>query len=476
MKFDKRMGVLIVLMVFAVAAVGIIGVMKKPVLINSPAQDLEVTVYNSNLGVIKEYRTNYLDSGLNTVLYEGVASSIDPSSVKLKSLNGNIEVLEQNFQYDIVSKEKILEKYVGKDITAYQIYGDKKELIDGTLLSYSGDQLIIKDKDGKINILSVDDLVLPDLPEGLITKPTLEWQIDSKESKNQTLELSYMTSGMSWNADYVAVTNDNDDKLDLSGWVTVKNNAGTTFNNVSLKLIAGDVHRTATTVPAYLGDTNVAYKSAGAASQFQEQSLFEYHMYDLQRRTTLKDNEEKQLSLMSADGIGVEKEYIYQDIQNWYWYGSSWSDNSEKKVNVMLNFNNSEANNLGIPLPKGTVKLFKKDASGKLQFIGEDSIDHTPKDETINLLVGQAFDVVGERKQMNMKDLGGYYEYTWEVTLRNHKSQDITVSVLENTAGDWDITQENIGHIKESNNKIKWKVPVKANGETTLSYTIRYKK
>lgn len=477
MKFDKRIGVLIALMVLAVAAVGIIGVLKKPVLINSPAEDLEVTVYNSNLGVVKEYRTNYLDSGLNTVLYEGVASNIDPSSVKLKSINGNIEVLEQNFQYDIVSREKILEKYVGKDITAYQIYGDKKELIEGTLLSYSGDQLVLRDKDGKINILSVNSLVLPDLPEGLITKPTLEWQIDSKEAKNQTLELSYMTGGMSWSADYVAVTNDNDDKLDLNGWVTVKNNAGTTFNNVSLKLIAGDVHRTSVATPSiYMEDVNGAYKTAAGSSQFREQSLFDYHMYDLQRRTTLKDNEEKQLSLMSANGIGVEKEYVYDDIQNWYWYGSSWSDTTEKKIDVMLNYNNSEANNLGIPLPKGTVKIFKKDASGKLQFIGEDAIDHTPKDETIRLLAGQAFDIVGERKQMNMKDLGGYYEYTWEVTLRNHKSGDITVSVLENTAGDWEITNENIDHVKESNNKIKWKVPVKANSETKLTYTIRYKK
>ncbi len=475
MKYDKRIGVLIALIVLAVAAVGVIEVLKKPVLINSPAEDLEVTIYNSDLGVVKEYRTNYLDSGLNTVLYEGVASNIDPSSVKLKSLDGNIEVLEQNFQYDLVNKETILDKYIGKDITAYQIYGDNKELIEGTLLSYSGDQLILKDKDGKINILSANDLVLPDLPEGLITKPTLEWQINSQEAKNQTLELSYMTSGMSWSADYVAVTNDNDDKIDLNGWVTVKNNAGTTFNNVSLKLVAGDVNRVTTPAPQYSEDLNMA-KTAAGSSQFQEQSLFEYHMYDLQRRTTLKNNEEKQLSLMSANNIGVEKEYVYDDIQNWYWYGSPWSDASEKKVDVLLKFNNSEANNLGIPLPKGTVKLFKKDSEGKLQFIGEDSIDHTPKDETISLSVGQAFDIVGERKQMDMKDLGGYYEYSWQVTLRNHKSEDITVTVVENTAGDWEITQENIDHIKDSNNKIEWKVPVRANSEADLTYTIRYKK
>ena len=474
MKFDKRFGVLLVLMVFAMGALGIMESMKKPVLINTQADDLEVTVYNSDLGVVKEYRTNYLDSGLNTVLYEGVASSIDPSSVKLKSLNGHIDVLEQNYQYDLVSKEKILEKYVGKDITAYQIYGDKKELVEGNLLSYSGDQLILKDKDGKINIVSVNDLVLPDLPEGLITKPTLEWTVETNESNNHTLELSYMTGGMSWKADYVAVTNDKDDKLDLNGWVTVRNNAGTTFNNAKLKLVAGDVNR----APAPSMEMNAGAmmdKVSAASSQFQEESLFEYHMYDLQRKTTLKNNEEKQLSLLSSNDIGVEKEYIFDDLSGWY-YGNSWSDASQKKVNVMLNFNNSEKNNLGIPLPKGTIKVFKKDSAGQLQFIGEDSIDHTPKDETIRLLVGQAFDIVGERKQMDMNILSNWYEYTWEVTLRNHKNEDITVSVLENTGGDWEITKENVDHIKESNNQIKWNVPVKANSDATLTYTIRYKK
>jgi hypothetical protein len=474
MKYDKKIGVFLVLMVFAVAAVGIIESMKKPVLINAKAEDLEVTVYNSNLGVVKEYRTNYLDSGLNTVLYEGVASSIDPSSVKLKSLNGSIEVLEQNYQYDIVSKEKILEKYIGKDITAYQIYGDKKELVEGTLLSHNGDQLILKDKDGKINILSVSDLVLPELPEGLITKPTLEWMVESKEAKNHTLELSYMTGGMSWNADYVAVTNDNDDKLDLNGWVTVQNNAGTTFENAKLKLVAGDVNRVAAPSAAR-GDMYMEKTLNAGASQFVEESLYEYHMYDLQRKTTLKNNEEKQLSLLTSNDIGVVKEYIYDDLSGWY-YGGSWSDSSEKKVKVMLNFNNSKENNLGIPLPKGTVKVFKKDSAGKLQFIGEDAIDHTPKDETIRLYTGQAFDIVGERKQMDMNILSNWYEYTWEVTLRNHKNADITVTVLENTGGDWEITKENVNHIKESNNRIKWKVPVKANGEAKLTYTIRYKK
>ena len=477
MKADKKtIGLALLALVCIVAAVNVMNSMNKPIMINAKAEDLEVTVYNSDLGVVKEYRSNYLDQGENTVLYEGVASRIDPTSVKLRSTNGNVDVLEQNFRYDLVSREKILEKYLDKKITAYQIYGDKKELIEGTLLSYSGSQVILQDKEGKILIVSISDLELPELPEGLITKPTLEWLVQSNESKNQTLELSYMTSGMSWKADYIAVTNQDDTKLDLNGWVTVTNNAGTTFNNASLKLVAGDVNRVQPAAYPRNGMMeDVAYKTAGS-SQFTQEALYEYHMYDLQRKTTLRSNEEKQLSLLSANGIGIDKEYVYDDISSWWWYGSGWSDAGEKKVNVMLNFDNSEKNNLGIPLPKGTVRVFKKDSSGKLQFIGEDAIDHTPKDETIRLLTGQAFDIVGERKQMDMNILSNWYEYTWEVTLRNHKAEDIAVTVLERTGGDWEITQENYNHIKESNNKIKWKVPVKANGETKLTYTIRYKK
>lgn len=475
-KTKKIMGAVVLLILFAVLAVSITNILNRPVVIDSKADDLEVTVYNTNLGVVKEYRSTYMDAGDNNVLYEGVASQIDPTSVRLRSTNGNIDVLEQNFRYDLVSREKILEKYLGKDITAYQVYGDTRNIVEGTLLSHSGSQLILKDRDGKIQILNVNDLTLPELPEGLIIKPTLQWIVNSREAKNHTLELSYMTRGMSWKADYVAVTNNDDTSMDLTGWVTVTNNAGTTFENTALKLVAGDVNlvRAPSAAPMYAEDS-IKVKTLGS-SQFTEQALFEYHMYDLQRRTTLRNNEEKQITFLESEGMKVEKEYVYDDIQSWYWYGSHYYDTSKKKIDVTLYFNNSRGNNLGIPFPKGTVRVFKKDNEGRLQFIGEDSIDHTPKDETVRLLIGQAFDIVGERKQMNMRDLGGYYEYSWEVTIRNHKDADIIVTVIERTGGDWEITSENIMHEKESQNKIKWKVPVKANNEAKLVYTIRYKK
>ena len=474
---DKKIAFVVIGLVIGVTLIGLaagVNPINSPIIIDSEAEDLEVTIYNVDLGVVKEYRAKYLPAGVINVLYEGVASRIDTTSVRLKAVDSVIEVVEQNYQYDLVSKDKILKKYINKDIVAYLTYGDRKEMIEGTLLSYRGDQLIIRDKEGLIQIIDSNNQVLPELPEGLITNPTLAWILNVTESRNHTLELSYMTSGMSWDADYVIVTNRNDTKLDLNGWVTVTNNAGTTFKDTALKLVAGDVHR----APEEVVEWVIAREEVAAprASQFEEEALFEYHMYDLQRRTTLKNNEQKQISLLEVTDVDVEKEYVYDDIPRWWWYGGDWSDTGEKKVDVMLNFNNSEGNNLGIPLPKGTVRVFTNDKAGKLQFIGEDSIDHTPKDETISLSIGHAFDVVGERTQMDFNKSANWHVYEWAVNLRNHKDADIVVTVVERTSGDWEITKENYNHTKVSNNEIEWRVPVKANSESTLTYTIRYKR
>ncbi|RCV63475.1 hypothetical protein C5S53_13490 [Methanophagales archaeon] len=477
MNIDKKILAVILGLVIGISLVGLaagVDQSTSPIVIDTEAEDLELTIYNADLGVVKEYRTKYIPEGVNNVLYEDVASRIDPTSVRLKALDSEMEVVEQNYQYDLVNRDKILKKYIDKEIVAYLTYGDKKETIEGTLLSYEGDRLTIRDNDGMIQIVDSNNLVLPELPEGLITKPTLAWILNVTESRNHTLELSYMTAGMSWNADYVVVTSKNDSKLDLNGWVTVTNNAGTTFKNTSLKLVAGDVHRVRDeilyTTPYYMA------APTPRASQFEEEALFEYHMYDLQRRTTLKNNEKKQISLLEATDVEVEKEYVYDDIRNWWRYGNDWSDTGEKKVDVWLNFNNSAKNNLGIPLPKGTVRVFTNDKEGKLQFIGEDSIDHTPKDETISLFVGQAFDIVGERTQMDFNKYADWYEYEWAVNLRNHKDEDIVVTVLERTSGDWQITEENYNHTKKSNNEIEWLIPVEADSKSTLTYTIRYKR
>ncbi len=430
--------------------------------------ETEVTVYNSNLGIVKQSTILSLDDGVNSISFPGVASSIDTTSVKLKSMDDSFEVLEQNYQYDLVNKQKLLEKYVDKNIRGYKVMGNIKEPVAGKLLASSGNELILGMDNGGIEILTLNDIMLPKLPNGLITKPTLEWLILNSIKGDKIAELSYMTSGMSWRTDYVAVIDNSDSILDLNAWVTVNNNCGTTFDNASLKLVAGDVNRVQSpSVQRY----NIAYdmEEKAGASQFQEEQLFEYHMYDLNRKTNLGNNEQKQISLLSALGVAVVKEFVFEGQGGW-WYSSV--DN--KKIQVKLNLVNSLDNGLGIPLPKGLIRVFKKDSKDKLQFIGEDNIDHTPKDETIRILLGNAFDIVGERKQMKVKDLGCQHEVSWQISLKNHKNEDAVVTVLENAYWDWEIVSENYDHIKESNEKIKWHIPVKKDGESVLSYTIRY--
>ncbi|MBD3262250.1 MAG: DUF4139 domain-containing protein [Candidatus Altiarchaeales archaeon] len=457
--------VFFILMMNPVAGLDLFGFLKEN---QQSTPGLEVTVYNSDLGVVKEVTDLSLSEGVGWHSYVGVASGIDPTSVKLRSLDGSFAVLEQNYEYDLVSKQKILEKYLGENIKGYLILGEVKEPVEGRLLASAGNELILEKASGQIQIVSVDNLLLPSLPSGLVTKPTLNWMIRNKGAGNKTAELSYMTSGLSWMADYVLVSNEEDTQMDLNGWVTVTNNAGKTFENATLKLVAGDVNRV-TAPQARYKTMDYTMEAVGSVNQFSQQQLFEYHMYNLDRKTTLKDRQQKQVSLFEALGAPIEKEYIYENTGGW-WRVSEDS----KKIQVKLNFDNKEENGLGMPLPKGRVRVFKYDKQGLLQFVGEDSIDHTPKDETLRILVGSAFDIVGERKQMNVEDLGCQYEVTWEVTLRNHKDEDVVVTVLENAYWDWEIVYENHEHQKESNQKIKWRVPVPADGESTLTYTIRY--
>jgi hypothetical protein len=430
---------------------------------------VEVTVYNTNLGIVKEGRTIILADGLSKHAFEGVASKIDPTSVKLQSQDGSFQVLEQNYQYDLVSKEKILEKYLGKEITGYKVYGDTKEVVEGTLLASHGSELILQKTDGRIQVVAVNDLLLPSLPEGLIVKPTLEWLIQNNGAGSKKAQLSYMTSGMSWIADYVLVTNPDDTLMGLNGWVTITNNAGATYENAKLKLVAGDVNRIKTASAQRDMYQTMEVYAAGASDQFAQEQLFEYHMYDLQRPTTLRDNEQKQISLLEARNAKINKEYVYETRGTWYSQPAE-----DAKIQVKLNFQNSRENGLGMPLPKGRVRMFKADSKGSLQFIGEDSIDHTPRDETLRLLAGNAFDIVGERVQANVQKIGCVHEVSWEIKLRNHKDEDVSVTVLENAYWDWEIVRESHQHTKESNRKISWQIPVKSGGESALTYTIRY--
>ena len=432
------------------------------VCIAQDAGDTELTIYNQNFGVVKQTRTLTLEEGMNTVFISDVAKLIDPTSVSVKDLTATTYVLEQNYLYDLVNKQKIYEKYIGKEITAKDAEGNT---IKGVLLSFSGNELILENSTG-VHIVHAEQVSLPELPEGLITKPTLKWLLDTDQGGTHAVQVSYMTSGLNWVADYVAVVNEDDTAVDLTCWVTITNNSGASYKNARLKLIAGDVHRV-TDAPAREFEVYEEAK-AGAPPQFEEEAFFEYHLYTLQRRTDIADNQQKQVTLFEASKVSVKKEYVFDP-------GYSYRGSTQNyKIKVMLALENTENNNMGMPLPKGKIRVYKKDSEGQLQFIGEDLIDHTPKNEKIRIYVGDAFDIVGEKKETDYNKISDrVVEISYEVTLRNHKEEDVTIAVLQHIWGDWEIRKSSHDWEKEDAWTAVWYVNVSKDGDVTITYTIR---
>ena len=434
-------------------------------------KDVMVTIYNGNLGLVKDTREVRLDSGMLEVQFADVAALIDPTSVHLKSLTdpAALRILEQNYEYDLLTSAKLLEKYVGKKVRLYQSNGSYQE---ATLLSTNGP---IYEINGQIHMGHSGQVVLPALPDNLVSKPTLVWLLRSAKAAAQRVEASYLTGGISWKADYVMVINPADNRSDLTGWVTIDNKSGSTYSNAALKLVAGDINRAP--------DRNregrlmeVASKAASPAMadrDFKSEGFFEYHLYTLDGRTTLKDNQTKQLSLMSASDVPVDKHYIYYGAAD-YFRTQSGVPMSKQKVGVYLELKNTKENRLGQPIPKGRVRVYKADTSGSQQLIGEDWIDHTPKDEKIKIKMGEAFDVVGQRTQKDWKRIASnLYEVEWEISLRNHKKEAITVEVNEPMPGDWEVLRETHPHEKIQAFTAQWKIAVPKEGETKLVYRTR---
>lgn len=422
-------------------------------------KSVSVTVYNDNLGVIKDLREVTVPEGLTTIKVVDVAQLIDPTSVHI-SLDG--DVLEQNYQYDLVSLNKILQKYVDNNI---RLIGEKDELIEGKLLSIYGGQIVIEKREGGL-------LMIPDaskyrfsvdaLPEGLITKPTLVWTVNSNTSSKQDVEISYQTSGMKWHTEYVAVLNKDDSKVDLNSWVSIENNSGTTYKDAKLKLVAGDVHR-AEQPRGRVYEKQISYAEADA--QFVEQEFFEYHIYNLQRNATVANNETKQISLFESQDVGVEKKYLYKSGH----YGGS-----DGKVAVIVEFKNSKDNNLGVPMPKGKVRVYKSDGEA-IEFVGEDWVDHTPKNEKVKLIIGNAFDVVAAEKMTDHKKITNrIYEQAWEIKLSNRKDEDVVVDVQKTLGLNWEIMKKSHNYEKENAQTLVFKIPVKKDSTTELTFTVRY--
>lgn len=454
-----------------------------------PASALEVTVYNSNLGLIKETRPFTLKNGVNSVQVVDVAAQIDPTSVHFKSLTAPeaVSVLEQDFRYDLISQEKILQRYLGREIELqrYGLDGTRKEVIKGTLLSAAGGR-VMKVGD-KLVLNPQGEAILPELPEGLLTKPTLMWLLNARKGGEHKGEISYLTGGLSWNADYVLVVDKDDAKADLNAWVTVSNNSGATYKDAKLKLVAGDIHRAPQPQVVRGGRMYAAkMRMEEADGGMTEKSFFEYHMYSLGRATTLADNSSKQVEMASAAGVPVRKLFTYDGVQGvqWNYFGDAayWDPNyglqSGKKVAVHFEFDNKKTEGLGIPLPKGRVRVYKKDHDGSLQLAGEDAIDHTPKDEKVRVKMGESFDLVGERKRIDYKsDLKGRrFEETFEIKLRNHKDADAAVTVVEHLYRwtNWKVAGASAKWVKRDAQTIEFPVTVKKDGETVVTYTVKY--
>lgn len=434
-------------------------------------KSVAVTVYNNNLGVVKDVRSIKIPSGRSQISVTDVAQFIDPTSVHIK-LNG--EVIEQNYQYDLVSLEKVIQKYVDKPV---QLVDKNDRVIEGVLLSSQGFQIVLRKNDGGLVMLpnlqeyriSVDSL-----PEGLITKPTLVWLVNSSSSREQDVEISYQTSGMNWHAEYVAVLNENDTKLDLNSWVSIENNSGAGYKDAILKLVAGDVNLVSPPPGArgledQLMKTERAYQAA--EPQFQEKEFFEYHIYNLQRPATLANNETKQISLFESEGVNVVKKFLYRSGGPIVY---SRFPEAKNKVAVIVEFENKENNNLGMPMPKGKVRVYKSDGK-TVEFIGEDLIDHTPREEKIKLQIGEAFDIVAEETQTEQRKITDrVYENSYEIKLRNRKKEDVVVEVEKNLGTNWEILNSSIDYEKKDANTVLFKVPVKRNEETVLKVRIRY--
>jgi hypothetical protein len=434
-----------------------------------------ITIYNVNLGLVKDEREINIPKGTEELRFMDVASGIIPTSVYIKSLAEphGLRILEQNYEYDLLNPQKLLDKYVGKDVKLYykNPYTEREETVTATLLSNNGGPIFKIGND--ITFGHPGRIIFPGVPEDLISKPTLVWLVENDLTQKQRIEASYLTNDINWRSDYVVTLNNRDDRADLSGWVTIDNKSGASYKNAKLKLIAGDIHRVKEEHEYRERMLKVAEAAARPQPQFKEEEFFEYHIYSLERRSTIKDNQTKQINFITVGDIPVKKELVFQGAQ-YYYYSRYGEASPNQKVGIFVEVENRKDNNLGIPLPKGIVRVYKKDTEGNLQFVGEDLIDHTPKDEKIRVKVGDAFDVVASRKQTDWKKIAyDTYEAAFEISLRNHKKEDVVVRVIEPIPGEWTMLNSSYEYKKTKAFTAEFNVPVPKDKEAKLTYRVK---
>ena len=447
----------------------------------SDQTELNVTVYNSNIALVRDVRNLSLPSGTFRLKFMDIAATVNPATVHFRSLNepDKLGVIEQNYEYDLLEPAKLLHKYVGKEVTLVRSYQDagttKYEEIKATLLSDNNGP-VWKIGNDIVTGMYTQTYRFPEVPANLYERPTLLMSLENSGARKQQVEASYLANNLSWNADYVLTVARDDKNADLDGWVTVVNNSGTAFRNAHLQLVAGELNR----VGNFQAGVGVAREALMAkavpAPQFQQEAFSEYHLYTLGRKTSVEDKETKQISLLQGSGVPVEKIYMVNGQS--YYYRSQQAPGAPLKdpVLVYYKFKNEEKNGLGIPLPAGNVRVYQKDSHGGILFAGEDRIDHTPKDEDVNIHIGNAFDVVAEHKQTDFKHVDTRtWEFEYEVTLRNHKDAPITVQVNEPIGGDWEMLSSTFKYTKTAAFAAQFTVPVAKDGTSVLKYRVRAK-
>jgi hypothetical protein len=436
-------------------------------------QHVALTVYNSSFALVREERRLSLGKGRVALAYEDVSAHVQPATVHLRSLDApdGLTVLEQNYRYDLLTPETLLEKYVGRHVTLARTNDEtgSDERRDAELLSVQNGPVLRVG--GEILTNVTDRFIFPELPASLLQRPTLVWLLDSARDE-QRVEVTYLTSDLSWHADYVLVLSDGAERGDLSSWVTLDNQSGTSFPAAELKLVAGNVQRVPPPAPPPPPMMDME-QSAAANGGFQQEALFEYHLYALGRPADVLDKEQKQISLLEARGARLVKKLVLRG--NDAGFRNSWGSTIEtQKVKVLVELKNEAGNGLGMPLPAGVVRVYQADSSGAQQFVGEDSIEHTPRDESIELELGESFDVIGERRQLTWRPLARCgAESSWQIELRNHKDDAARVRLIEPAGGDYQVTSPSHPVVEQDAQSFQFEVDVPARGAVKVTYQLR---
>lgn len=450
----------------------------------SPQSDqtsVAVTIYNEDLALVKDSRKLKLNPGLSALSFRDVSAQIKPETALLRSLlpNTSLQVLEQNFDFDLLSPQTLLEKFVGQQVSVIKTNPTTGAETEETATVLSAQNGVVLKIGNRIETGVPGRIAYPNVPGQLRDRPTLTTQVQYKGAEQASVELSYLTGGLNWKADYVAELSSKEDTIDLSGWVTLNNTSGTSYPNAKVQLVAGDVNR----VREAIRPKTMMMRSEAMVADAPmptEQGLLEYHLYTLPKATSIAENQTKQVALLTAQQIPARKELVLTGA-DYYFQGQYRDVEKKQKVQVYVEFENKESSKLGIPLPKGTMRVYKKDNDGTAQFVGEDQIDHTAKNDTVRLKLGNAFDVTADRVQTDFKNLSKsnnqtpLYESAYAITLHNAKKEAVTVNVQEPINGDWKILNESQAHKKTSAHQATWKITVPAESDVTLKYRVQVK-